>query len=55
LIIKDALQIVTTIGSLFSPLLAFVLGYYFNHSQMARDASNKSQGREEAIAEKGNG
>src|SRR5687768_8017577 len=40
--IKDALQILMTIGTLFSPLLAFVLGYYFNQSQAARNQADKS-------------
>ena len=40
--IKDALQILMTIGALFSPLLAFVLGYYFNQSQSAHNQLNKS-------------
>jgi len=40
--IKDALQILMTIGTLFSPLLAFVLGYYFNQSQSAHNQVNKS-------------
>ena len=40
--IKDSLQILLTIGTLFSPLLAFVLGYYFNQSQAARAESKKS-------------
>lgn len=40
-IIKDALQILVTIGTLFSPLLAFVLGYYFNQSQAARNEQKK--------------
>ncbi len=40
--IKDALQVLLTIGTLFSPLLAFVLGYYFNHSQSARIQADKS-------------
>lgn len=42
--IKDALQILTTIGTLFSPLLAFVLGYYFHQSQAARQQADKSSG-----------
>lgn len=41
--IKDSLQIFTTIGTLFSPLLAFVLGYYFNQSQAARNSADKTQ------------
>ena len=40
--IKDALQILMTVGTLFSPLLAFVLGYYFNQSQSARNQVDKS-------------
>jgi Na+/serine symporter len=42
--IKDALQILTTIGTLFSPLLAFVLGYYFHQSQEARQQADNSSG-----------
>lgn len=40
--IKDAIQILMTIGTLFSPLLAFVLGYYFNQSQHARIQVDRS-------------
>lgn len=46
-IIKDSLQVVTTIGTLFSPLLAFILGYYFNQSQQARVQTEKSNLKED--------
>lgn len=41
--IKDALQILTTIGTLFSPLLAFVLGYYFHQSQATQSEAARQQ------------
>jgi len=34
-ILKEALDVVRLVGALFSPLLAFVLGYYFNQSAQA--------------------